>query len=271
MQQETNIDKDIRQIPPESTSPPTPADSQTPSEHDPSLNPFSPLAQGRSHINGVPENPQVFIEAVDQKTLENRYPTPPKATERPQTATRCNHPEQRPGCNEQQFKNPSEHKRHMDWHDRPYACPECDIKPFTYQGGLTRHQREVHQGKEAANSYLCIYQGCSRGLPGKGFKRAWNLHDHRSKVHQISKPERQRSDDQTPSPGSNSPRDGSERSSKSPRLEQQTVQPSQIMALIEQRSSLEAEISRLDAEKQAKTSQLENVKNQINMIVGGLS
>jgi hypothetical protein len=38
--------------------------------------------------------------------------------------------------------------KHMDKHDRPFKChePDCNRdRGFTYAGGLSRHQREVHK------------------------------------------------------------------------------------------------------------------------------
>lgn len=74
----------------------------------------------------------------------------------------------------------------MDKHTRPYLCnlPGCEkIRGFTYSGGLSRHQREVHRqhgGPRA--SYMCPHQDCKRST-GSGFSRKENLQEHLRRVH----------------------------------------------------------------------------------------
>jgi len=74
----------------------------------------------------------------------------------------------------------------MDKHNRPYICdePGCEtIRGFTYSGGLTRHQREVHHqhgGPKA--SRMCPYPTCKRST-GRGFSRKENLQEHMRRCH----------------------------------------------------------------------------------------
>ena len=76
----------------------------------------------------------------------------------------------------------------MDKHERPYVCeePECEHRGFTYSGGLTRHQREVHRqhgGPKA--SCMCPYPDCKRHV-GVGFSRKENLAEHLRRVHRVA-------------------------------------------------------------------------------------
>lgn len=74
----------------------------------------------------------------------------------------------------------------MDKHNRPYVCrePGCEkILGFTYQGGLLRHEREVHKrhgGPKA--SCMCPYKDCNRST-GTGFSRRENLLEHLRRRH----------------------------------------------------------------------------------------
>ena len=74
----------------------------------------------------------------------------------------------------------------MDKHNRPYICEErgCEKNPgFTYQGGLLRHQREVHHqhgGPKA--SCMCPHSDCNRST-GAGFSRRENLLEHLRRRH----------------------------------------------------------------------------------------
>ena len=74
----------------------------------------------------------------------------------------------------------------MDKHNRPYICeePGCEnIRGFTYSGGLSRHQREVHRqhGGPKASCH-CPHKDCKRST-GVGFSRKENLHEHLRRVH----------------------------------------------------------------------------------------
>ena len=75
----------------------------------------------------------------------------------------------------------------MDKHLRPYVCeePECRSKRlgFTYSGGLTRHQKEVHGRLGGARGKCwCPHFGCKRNS-GAGFSRRENLTEHLRRVH----------------------------------------------------------------------------------------
>ncbi|KAF2007838.1 hypothetical protein P154DRAFT_584090 [Amniculicola lignicola CBS 123094] len=62
-------------------------------------------------------------------------------------------------------------EKHMDKHDRPYKCNivGCEkLSGFTYGGGLTRHNREVHGN--GAKRFYCPYRDCKRSF-GSGFTR----------------------------------------------------------------------------------------------------
>ncbi|KAL8692913.1 MAG: hypothetical protein Q9224_003865 [Gallowayella concinna] len=84
------------------------------------------------------------------------------------------------------FARKCEWTKHMDKHTRPYVCnlPGCEkVRGFTYSGGLSRHQREVHRqhgGPKA--SYMCPHKDCKRST-GSGFSRKENLQEHLRRVH----------------------------------------------------------------------------------------
>ena len=85
------------------------------------------------------------------------------------------------------FTRKSEYQKHMDKHIRPYVCeePECRSKRlgFTYSGGLTRHQKEVHGRLGGAKGKCwCPHVGCKRNT-GAGFSRKENLTEHLRRVH----------------------------------------------------------------------------------------
>ncbi|KAI4286996.1 MAG: hypothetical protein L6R35_003753 [Caloplaca aegaea] len=96
----------------------------------------------------------------------------------------CNHPK----CvsTSPVFARRCEWTKHMDKHTRPYICnlPGCEkVRGFTYSGGLSRHQREVHReygGPKA--SYMCPHEDCKRST-GSGFSRRENLQEHLRRVH----------------------------------------------------------------------------------------
>lgn len=77
-------------------------------------------------------------------------------------------------------------RKHMDKHTRPYVCnlPGCEkVRGFTYSGGLSRHQREVHrQNGGPKASYMCPHSDCKRST-GSGFSRKENLQEHLRRVH----------------------------------------------------------------------------------------
>ncbi|KAL8638274.1 MAG: hypothetical protein Q9228_004563 [Teloschistes exilis] len=65
----------------------------------------------------------------------------------------------------------------------PVFSRRCEWTGFTYSGGLSRHQREVHRqhgGPKAC--YMCPHQDCKRST-GSGFSRKENLQEHLRRVH----------------------------------------------------------------------------------------
>lgn len=93
--------------------------------------------------------------------------------------------------------------KHTDKHTRPYKCeaPACDkLKGFTYSGGLSRHEREVHQQLASPRASLpCPHPTCKRST-GKGFSRKENLLEHLRRVHKIVEPSPTTSSEPTPAP-----------------------------------------------------------------------
>ncbi|KAL8776722.1 MAG: hypothetical protein Q9213_008160 [Squamulea squamosa] len=84
------------------------------------------------------------------------------------------------------FARKCEWTKHMDKHTRPYVCnlPGCEkVRGFTYSGGLSRHQREVHgQNGGPKALYMCPHTDCKRST-GSGFSRKENLQEHLRRVH----------------------------------------------------------------------------------------
>lgn len=105
------------------------------------------------------------------------------------------------------FKRESDWKKHMDRHNRPYKCREdgCELNPgFTYNGGLTRHNREVHKINLSTEMlFFCPFENCKRSS-GTGFARKENLEAHkkrcRSKEMSDHAAEYNRGYSQTPAP-----------------------------------------------------------------------
>ncbi|PGH33563.1 hypothetical protein GX50_03635 [[Emmonsia] crescens] len=75
--------------------------------------------------------------------------------------------------------------KHLDSHLKPFQCKvtECDGPCFSSDERLHHHEREVH----GEAPYLCSVQECERSLPGNGFPRRWNLHDHIIRLHDPEK------------------------------------------------------------------------------------
>lgn len=85
------------------------------------------------------------------------------------------------GCTAPPFARQCEFKKHADRHQRPYVCkkPECArLKGFTYQGGLLRHEREIHQERSL---FYCPVQKCKRHA--QGFTRKENMEEHLRRIH----------------------------------------------------------------------------------------
>lgn len=102
----------------------------------------------------------------------------------------CRHTE----CKGVTFDRKCEWSKHMDKHERPYKCryQGCEkLQGFTYSGGLSRHEREVHRTQTKA--IFCHFQDCKRST-GTGFTRKENLAEHLRRVHRNTRPS---SDSQT--------------------------------------------------------------------------
>ncbi|EJP67591.1 C2H2 transcription factor [Beauveria bassiana ARSEF 2860] len=84
------------------------------------------------------------------------------------------------------FPRKCEWNKHMDKHERPYRClaEGCEKLPgFTYPGGLSRHEREVHNKHGGPKHTVnCPHPNCKR-YTGKGFSRQENLNEHLRRVH----------------------------------------------------------------------------------------
>ncbi|GAB7340388.1 hypothetical protein MBLNU457_6830t2 [Dothideomycetes sp. NU457] len=105
------------------------------------------------------------------------------------------------GCTAPPFARPCEFKKHADRHQRPYVCkkPECArLKGFTYQGGLLRHEREIHQERPL---FYCPEQKCKRHA--QGFTRKENMEEHFRRIHSTRKGSTVSSDDKAKSEGNN--------------------------------------------------------------------
>ena len=77
----------------------------------------------------------------------------------------------------------------MDKHERPYKCTVkgCEkLQGFTYSGGLSRHEREVHKMHGGTKkSLFCPFTDCKRSS-GSGFTRNENLAEHIRRAHRRS-------------------------------------------------------------------------------------
>lgn len=77
----------------------------------------------------------------------------------------------------------------MNKHERPFQCsePACaELKGFTYQGGLLRHEREVHGKSGGPKEVLnCPIPYCKRHT-GPGFTRRENLNEHIRRLHRAT-------------------------------------------------------------------------------------
>ena len=70
---------------------------------------------------------------------------------------------------------------------------------FSSNACLFRHEREAHGlHGHGDNPHLCLFEGCDRSVPGYGFPRRWNLHDHMRRVHDYTSSERPSSPETSP-------------------------------------------------------------------------
>ncbi|KAI2224395.1 hypothetical protein LOZ12_005687 [Ophidiomyces ophidiicola] len=107
-------------------------------------------------------------------------------------------------------KNPCKHNpttqkctyhKYLDSHLKPYRCkvPQCVDAHFSSNACLFRHEREAHgMHGHGENPHLCRFPSCDRSIPGNGFPRRWNLHDHMRRVHDYTSSEKASSPERSP-------------------------------------------------------------------------
>ncbi|OJD11634.1 hypothetical protein AJ78_07628 [Emergomyces pasteurianus Ep9510] len=94
--------------------------------------------------------------------------------------------------------------KYLDSHLKPYRCKitQCVDAHFSSNACLFRHEREAHgMHGHGENPHLCHFSTCERSVPGNGFPRRWNLHDHMKRVHDYTSSERVSSPEQSPAVG----------------------------------------------------------------------
>ncbi|PGH34539.1 hypothetical protein GX50_02622 [[Emmonsia] crescens] len=97
--------------------------------------------------------------------------------------------------------------KYLDSHLKPYRCKvsQCVDAHFSSNACLFRHEREAHgMHGHGENPHLCHFSICERSVPGNGFPRRWNLHDHMKRVHDYTSSERVSSPEQSPVAGQQS-------------------------------------------------------------------
>ncbi|KAK2737955.1 hypothetical protein FQN57_007309 [Myotisia sp. PD_48] len=91
--------------------------------------------------------------------------------------------------------------KYLDSHLKPYRCKiaQCVDAHFSSNACLFRHEREAHgMHGHGDNPHLCHFPSCERSLPGNGFPRRWNLHDHMKRVHDYTSSEKASSPERSP-------------------------------------------------------------------------
>ncbi|RTE81251.1 hypothetical protein BHE90_004236 [Fusarium euwallaceae] len=93
--------------------------------------------------------------------------------------------EGQPGCNHQPQKLKANYDKCVDSHLKPYRCKaaSCQGLRFSSHACVLRHEREAHGMHKRTGDILCLYEGCERSVPGKGFSRRWYLKDHMKSIH----------------------------------------------------------------------------------------
>lgn len=89
----------------------------------------------------------------------------------------CQHKPEKLKCN---------YDKCVDSHLKPYQCKVASCKGLSFSSTacLLRHEREAHaMHGHGDKPFLCPFEGCDRGILGKGFPRRWNLRDHIKRVH----------------------------------------------------------------------------------------
>ncbi|KAI9826408.1 MAG: hypothetical protein M1819_007371 [Sarea resinae] len=72
--------------------------------------------------------------------------------------------------------------RRSDLRKHSYKCSLANCgKQFSYAGGLSRHEREVHKKNDGRDLLMCPFLGCKRS--SVGFSRKENYNEHIRRVH----------------------------------------------------------------------------------------
>ncbi|KAK2800820.1 hypothetical protein FQN50_007961 [Emmonsiellopsis sp. PD_5] len=124
---------------------------------------------------------------------DGKYHCPFEDDEKP-----CQHPPTTQKC---------AYHKYLDSHLKPYRCKDtrCVDAHFSSNACLFRHEREAHGlHGHGENPHLCHFPTCERAVPGNGFPRRWNLHDHMKRVHDYTSSERVSSPEQSPVSGQQS-------------------------------------------------------------------
>ena len=156
--------------------------------------------------------------------------------------------------------------KHMDKHNRPYVCeePGCEkIQGFTYQGGLLRHQREVHRQHGGPKALCkCPHRDCKRST-GAGFSRKENLYEHLRRVH---KPVEYGHE---PTVGATGPASATEAGNKSPLQGRKRRRSEEEGEGESGERDLQKQIKRLQKELQQKDDRLKNLEVMVEKLAQG--
>ncbi|KAL8697124.1 MAG: hypothetical protein Q9201_007301 [Fulgogasparrea decipioides] len=182
------------------------------------------------------------------------------------------------------FSRKCEWTKHMDKHTRPYICnlPGCEKnRGFTYSGGLSRHQREVHRQHGGPTAcYKCPHQDCKRST-GSGFSRKENLQEHLRRVHRQAEPaeaESQTTNDAiAPATGTLKRRrrrvdeedDGAVSVLREPRKRRRNEQDDEDDESVDDRSRIEdlsAQVQRLRKELREKEERLRRLEQTVELL-----
>ncbi|RMZ84958.1 hypothetical protein DV738_g241, partial [Chaetothyriales sp. CBS 135597] len=107
--------------------------------------------------------------------------TQPRKSNRPSTRTKEQLKCDRCG---KVVKTPSEMKKHIANHERPFVCeePGCEnSKGFPTRNDLDRHQKSVHQTPTGSRYYKCFAPGCPKRE--KNWPRRDNFTQHLKRLH----------------------------------------------------------------------------------------
>ncbi|KAJ5153491.1 uncharacterized protein N7482_009969 [Penicillium canariense] len=131
---------------------------------------------------------------------DGKYHCPFSVGEKP-----CSHPPTTQKCAYQQDPkaNRLTYSKYLDSHLKPYRCKHVSCVDnqlrFSSNACLFRHEREAHgMHGHGECPHLCLFEGCERSVPGFGFPRRWNLHDHMKRVHDYTSSDRHSSPEASP-------------------------------------------------------------------------